>query len=156
MARYAKNTTVSSDKTRMAIERVLVRYGATGFMYMWKGSDAVIAFEIGRYHIRLNVPMPDKNSDEFRLTPTGYERTNEEAIYKIWEQATRQRWRAILLIIKAKLEAVESDIRTMEQEFMGDFVLANGSTVSEHLLPSISKAIEGGKMPQLALPGPGD
>lgn len=156
MNRYASKTNVPSEKSRMEIERTLMRYGATGFMYMWKGNDAVIAFEFGKYHIRLNVPMPDKNSTEFTHTETGRERTNPDAMFAAWEQASRQRWRAILLIIKAKLESIESGIRSMEQEFMGDFVLADGSTVSEYMLPKIVNAVQLGKMPQLALPGPSD
>lgn len=154
--RYASKTSVSSEKSRMEIERTLLRYGATGFMYAWKGNDATVAFEMGKYHVRLNVPMPDKNSTEFTHTDTGRERTNSNAMYAAWEQASRQRWRAILLIIKAKLEAIESGIRSMEQEFMGDFVLADGRTVSEYMLPKIETAVQLGKMPQLALPGPSD
>ena len=33
-----------------------------------------------------------------------------------WEQVCRQRWRALLLIIRAKLEALESGITTLESE----------------------------------------
>lgn len=151
MSRYAKNTIVGSEKTRGEIERTLVKYGATGFMYMWKGDTAVIAFEFGIYHVRLDVPMPPKS--DFEKTPTGRKRKNSEDTLKAWEQATRQRWRAVLLIIKAKLEAVECGIRTFEQEFMGDFVLATGQTLSETMLPRIADAIKKGEMPQLLLPG---
>lgn len=154
MPRYAKKTTVGTDRTRGDIEKTLMKYGATGFMYMWKGNDAVIAFEFNKYHVRLNVPMPDKDDPRFTQTPTGRKRKNVEDMLKVWEQSSRQRWRAVLLIIKAKLEAIDCGIRTFEQEFMGDFVLADGSTVSEKMLPDIQKSIANGRMPSLALPGP--
>ncbi len=156
MARYASKTKTASGKSKSEIERTLMRYGATGFMYMWKGNNALIAFEMDKYHVRLNVPMPDKNSKEFTHTATGRVRKNSADMLAVWEQATRQRWRAILLIVKAKLEAVESGIRTIEQEFMGDFVLPDGRTVTEVMLPKIQGAIQSGKMPLLALPGPSE
>jgi hypothetical protein len=154
MPKYAKSTTVGSEKSRGDIERALMKYGATGFMYMWKGTDAVIAFEFNRYHVRLNIPMPDKNDAMYTHTLTGRKRKNAEDMLKAWEQASRQRWRAVLLIIKAKLESIDCGIRTFEQEFIGDFVLADGSTVAERLLPDIQTSITAGHMPSLALPGP--
>jgi hypothetical protein len=36
----------------------------------------------------------------------------------LWEQACRQRWRALALVVKAKLEAVQSGIATFEDEFL--------------------------------------
>ena len=43
-----------------------------------------------------------------------------------WEQVCRQRWRALLLIIRAKLEAVASGITTLENEFLANIVLPDG------------------------------
>lgn len=36
MSRCAQNTSVSSEKSRAEIERILRRYGADGFMYGWE------------------------------------------------------------------------------------------------------------------------
>jgi len=149
--KYANKTTVSAERSRNEIEQVLIRYGAAGFMYGWKGDDAVLAFQLGQYHIRLNVPMPKK--EDFKTTSNGRER-NEQNAYIAWEQATRQRWRAMLLIIKAKLECVESGIRTFEHEFFGDIVLPNGNTMINELMPQLQAAIKDGHMGQLLLPGP--
>ena len=44
-------------------------------------------------------------------------------------EEVRRRWRALLLVIKAKLESVESGIETFEEAFASQIVLANGQTV---------------------------
>jgi len=53
------------------------------------------------------------------------------------------------LVIKAKLEAVESGISVFEDEFMANIVMPDGRTVSEHVRPRIATAYESGEMPPL-------
>ncbi|MFN7930906.1 MAG: hypothetical protein U0Y68_23875 [Blastocatellia bacterium] len=73
-------------------------------------------------------------------------RTSTQA-YEAWEQATRQKWRALALVIKAKLEAVESGITTIEQEFLPFIVAADGRTVGEHLIPQLDQyCLSGGNL----------
>ena len=73
-------------------------------------------------------------------------------VYKLWEQATRQCWRALALVVKAKLEAVEANIATFEEEFMAHIVMPDGKTVAEHARPMIASAYKSGKIQPL-LPG---
>lgn len=72
-----------------------------------------------------------------------------ELAAKEWEQACRQRWRALALVIKAKLEAVESGISVFEDEFMANIVLPGGRTVSEEVRPRIAAMYEGGPVQPL-------
>ena len=67
-------------------------------------------------------------------------------------QEERQRWRALVLVIKAKLEAVESGITTFENEFLAHIVLPDNRTVGEWLAPQIDSAYEEGGMPKLLMP----
>lgn len=155
MQRYAENTTVSSEKSRGEIEKTLTRYGADQFMYGWRESAAMIAFRAKGRHIRFLLQMPDRTAREITHTPgRGLARgpAEREAAY---EQAVRQRWRALALCIKAKLEAVEAGITTFEDEFMAQIVLPNGQSMSEHAKPLIARAYETGQMPPLLphLPG---
>jgi hypothetical protein len=71
------------------------------------------------------------------------------------EQEERQKYRALLLVIKAKLESVESEIETFEQAFLAHLALPGSSTqtVGEWLTPQIEKAYREGSMPML-LSGP--
>ena len=76
--------------------------------------------------------------------------TKEETInLKAYEQAVRQKWRALALVIKAKLEAVESGISVFEQEFLANIILSDGRTVSQHVLPRIAEDYESGNLPPL-------
>ena len=59
-----------------------------------------------------------------------------------------------MLVLKAKLEAVEAGLTTLDQEFLGDMVLPGDTTVSEALLPRLDEALNTGRMPGL-LPGGG-
>lgn len=149
MAKYAEKTEVSSARSRAEIETILSRYGATGFMYGWNAGEAMLGFEMQQRRIMFRLPMPDRS--EFELSPTGRPRA-DSAIEAAWEQAQRQRWRALALVIKAKLEAVESGISVFEDEFMAHIALPNGATVGQYMRPQIEQAYRTGKMPPL-LPG---
>lgn len=145
---YAEKTSVSTDKSRAEIERTLQKYGADQFMYGWDQDKAIVGFRMAGRQIRFLLPMPDKTQRRFTHTPTGKAR-KESAIYIEWEQACRQKWRALSLVIKAKLEAVEAEIAIFEDEFMANIVLPNGGTVSQFMLPQIKKAYDSGQMPKL-------
>lgn len=150
---YAQRTEVSSDKTRAEIERTLIRYGAHEFAYAWTDREARIAFAIADRKVLFRLPMPDRNEKRFTHTPGRGVRRAPEAQEKEYEQAVRQRWRALALVIKAKLEAVEAGISTVEAEFLHWILLPDGSTVGEHVAPRIQLAYDSGQVPAL-LPGP--
>ena len=154
MPRYAANTEVSSDRSRSEIERTLKRYGATAFAYAWEGNTATIAFKLSDRQIRFRLPLPDPDSREFTVTPTGKRRV-ASAVEAAYEQAVRQRWRALALVIKAKLEAVEAGISTVEREFLDAVMLPDGRTVGEWLGPQLGAVYARGQMPAL-MPGSAD
>jgi hypothetical protein len=152
MPRYAEHTEVPSDRSRAEIERTLRRYGASAFAYGWDALCATVMFELADRRIRFRLPMPDRNDREFTHTPSRGTRRSEEAIDAAWEQAQRQRWRALALVIKAKLEAVAAEITTVEQEFLAHIVLPDGSTVGDWAKPQLAIAYQRNTMPAL-MPG---
>jgi hypothetical protein len=153
MPRYAQDTSVSVEKSKGEIERTLTRYGADGFQTGWHKAQgkAMVAFEFDGRHVRFFVDVPNQSDDKFMLTETGRTRSNAQAI-KAWEQEQRQRWRALNLVVKAKMEAIECEIETFEEAFLAHLVLPDGSTVAENLIPKIVQAIDGNKTPRLLLP----
>jgi len=154
MTRYAQNTGVSIERSKAEIERMLSRYGATQFFSGWQDDPpmAAIGFRLDGRQIKITVPVPARDDTEFTLTDTGRER-KPDAAYKAWEQAQRQRWRALALIIKAKIEAIETGISTVEREFLADVMLADGSTFGQWAAPQLEQIYDSGKMPPL-LPAP--
>ncbi len=69
------------------------------------------------------------------------------------ERLCKQRWRALLLRIKAKLESVASNIETFGGAFLAHVVMPDNRTVYEHTAPRIAQIAKGGEMQPL-LPGP--
>jgi len=147
--RFAANTDVSSDRSRTEIERTITRYGATRFGFINDHDSATIVFELNNRRIKFVLPLPPRDSDEFTRTPTGRKRKADGGAAAAYEQAIRQRWRALSLCIKAKLEAVETGITTFDNEFMAHIVMPNGQTCGEMITPQISTAYSTGKMPPL-------
>ena len=144
--RYAKNTGVDPIRSRMQIERTLTRYGADQFIYAQEAGRVVVGFRMHGKVVRIEMRIP--KAEEFRLSETGRDRA-ESAINAAWAQAVRQNWRALELVIKAKLEAVESGITTFEQEFLAHLVLPDGKTFGHWAVPQIERAYKDEKMPPL-------
>ena len=141
---YATNTQVSSDRSRSEIERTLRRYGASRFSYGWEDNGethlAAVGFVADNRTVRFVVPMPSR--EDFRFTETGRSRS-PGVVDKEWEQGCRRVWRVLALVIKAKLEAVESGVVTFDEEFFAHFVLPDGVTIADRLLPDIEKILSG-------------
>jgi hypothetical protein len=149
MRRYAEKTAVPADRSRAEIDRVLQRYGASGFGYQWERREvpivptpvygpkteqrdfAAVIFSFKDRRVRLDVPMPT---------------AREAGTTQRAEAGARQRWRALLLVIKAKLEAVESGISTLEQEFLANIVTESGRTIGDVLIPRLSDAVAAGRL----------
>ncbi len=151
MPKFASKTTVSSEKSKQEIERILTRYGADEFLYGTRSGGAVVAFKMCGRNIRFTLPLPDRHAAEFTTYKRGqwdYERT-DEAAGKLYEQAIRQKWRALALVIKAKLEAVDSEITEFEDEFLAHIVLPGGQTMGQIARPQIQIAYDSGEMPTL-------
>jgi hypothetical protein len=144
MATYAANTSVSSEKSRVEIEQTLRRYGASSFGYLSEETQATVLFTLGDRRIRFTVPLPDYNSREFTHHSQG--KRSDSAREDLYEKAVRQRWRALALVVKAKLEATEAGISTVEQEFYAHTVLPNNQTVWEATHESVDLAITSGSM----------
>lgn len=146
--RYAEGTSVDPGQSKAEIERTLARFGADQFMSGWDSTRAVIAFRAHDRHVQFLLPLPDRNAREYRLTPTGRDRSEAQA-FQAWEQAVREQWRALAAVIKAKLVAVESGIVTFEREFLAHILLPNGRTVGDEVEGPIAIAYETGRMPEL-------
>jgi hypothetical protein len=153
MSRYAQNTEVPTDRSKAEIEATLRRYGACEFLSGWHDGGAAVAFKLQNRRIRFTLPLPNRNDDQFIKTPTGKDRSLE-AVNQLWEKACRQRWRALALCIKAKLEAVACEISTFDSEFLAHIILPGNKTFGETFIPQIEQIYETKQIPKLMLEGP--
>lgn len=150
---YAAKTNVSAEKSKAEIESTLRRYGAEAFGYATKSQAAMVEFQVGGKRIRFVVPMPDPKADRFRHDAAGRWRhpgaRADRLAAQDHDQEVRRRWRALALVIKAKLEAVATEITTLEQEFLAHIVLPGGQTVGHMMIPRIDEAYKTGQVPAL-------
>lgn len=142
MKRYAEGTSVPVDRTRSEVVSVLKKHGAQGFIFGEVGGKALVAFEMRERRLRFVVPMPQLNKSS----------SNE----KVVKAETRRRWRALLLVLKAKLEAVASEIVQFDEEFLAHIVVRGSTTVGDEIVPFMKNALETGKLPPLLGSGDGD
>lgn len=155
MSLYARETSVSVEKSRAEIEATVIRYGAKAFRSGWNvDGQAQVEFEVSSRLVRFSLQLPSRDDKRFKVSPRGRRTLNSDASAKAWEQACRQKWRALLLAIKAKLEAVSAGISIFEDEFLAFIVdPISGRTVGEHIRPAITARYEGKETP-LGLPAP--
>lgn len=155
MTGFAKHTSVDVYRTKAEIEKVITRYGATQFIQGWEDETgilkAVVQFKMNDRYIKFVIDMPSKNDSRFHLTPGRKTKRSPDHAFKSWEQSIRQKFRALLLVIKAKLESVESGISEFESEFLAHILLPDGKTVGQHMIPQIAESYKNKKMP-LMLP----
>lgn len=128
---YAQHTKVPVEQTKAEIERTLTRYGADRFAYYTEIDRAIVMFEAKDRRIKFDLPLPTEDKDG---------------------KLRRQKWRALLLCIKAKLESVESNIESFDEAFLAHVVMPDGKTVGEHTRVRIEQAYKGGEMRPLLPP----
>lgn len=147
--KFASETTVSPEKTLTEIRNTLKRYEATGFIIGENEHAVTIAFEMKSRRVKFTLPLPDKKDKVYRYARSGKTYRIGDFNPNTYEQAIRQKWRALHLTIKAKLESVESRIETFEEAFMAQLVLPDGQTVGQWATPQIAQAYLTGNMPPL-------
>lgn len=150
MSKFAEGTEVSAEKSRAEIETLLRRYGADQFVSGWDAGKAQIGFRVKERFVKFVLPLPDPSDKAFtHQSHHSWKVRSAESATKAYEQAIRQRWRALALVVKAKLEAVETGITTFEEEFMAHIVMPDGKTVGEHARPWIEDAYNKKQVPAL-------
>jgi len=151
--RYAQGTEIPADRSRGQIEQALMRAGAMSFAY-GQTSDPPLArvmFEMSDRRFRFDLPMTRPGERQFTHTARGQRRA-ETAASGEYQGEIRRRWRALLLVIKAKLEAVATGISTLEEEFLAHVVLPDGRTFYEWARPQLEIVYAHQEMPAL-MPG---
>lgn len=135
---FAEGTSVTPERSRAELDRLLAKAGSSRRM-MGVGDDvgAYCIFHLAGREIRLRVPLPSLESLEPAAgkEPPGWRRKTAEQrrawVVRQREQIEKARWRALVLICKAKLEIIELGLSTVEREFLADIFLADGRTVHE-------------------------
>ncbi len=121
--KYAARTSISVERSKAELEKTIKRWGADEYRAGWsaRAKSELIDFSYENCSIRMHMTMTDD------------------------EQENRRRWRSMVLVVKAKLESVETGISTFQEEFMAHIVMANGKTLAENIMPRLLEAAQSGK-----------
>lgn len=151
---YAAETEVPVAKSKVAIETLLLDHGATEFVSGWNETHDTLQFHLRGQTVRFVLPRPDPNDRKYTRDRRGIA-LSPVARTKRLDQANRQRWRALYLVIRAKLEAIQSGIAVYEQEFLAFIVdPETGLTVGDILVPRLQpgKGVAGLLQEKFAMP----
>lgn len=153
---YAETTTVAFEKSISEIVTLVRKAGAEQIGQMEDVGYFTVGFKLAARLIRFRLNFPSLDDmpkyDGRRNVLTAVQRQAK------LDQAKRQRGRALLLVIKAKLESVESGIETIEQAFLANVVLADGRTVYERVAEPLALEYQTGQASAVVglLAGPGE
>lgn len=132
---YAAETGVPVERSKQQLEQLLRAHDADGYHAGWDATRDVVEFLWKGNQIRFELPRPTKKDHQY--TPGGLWRSEKQVVLAM-QQADRQRWRALYLVIRAKLEAVEAGIAIFEQEFLSFIVVpGRNQTIGEIMVPRI-------------------
>jgi len=151
---YARGTVVAPEKSRADIERAIRSIGATSFVQGYDADRAAIEFAAKGRRLRFAIKMIDRNRPPHEITHDKHGRLRSRSqVDALIDAEERRLWRALLLVIKAKIESVESGIETFDQAFLANIIVPGPdgvTTVGEYVSPALASAYErGARMPPL-------
>src|SRR5690242_11938539 len=112
--RYAQDTKVPVEQSIAEIRKTVARYGGQQFVFGVSDKQVLIGFTKEGRQVRFQVAQDPKQP-----------------------QRNRALARSMLLVLKAKLEAVASGVAVFEEEFLGNVVLPDGKLVSHQVRPAL-------------------
>lgn len=148
---YAQGTKVGVMQTHMQIQTMLKKAGAFDFMTFSRAGKEGLAFLRDGIAYRLVATLPETEEEAKKWSAGG--RLSGHESYVELERARRMR--SLLLVVKARLTAMDDGIQTFEEAFFGDALTDNDQTVAERMVPRIKQAALSGHYPS-ALPMPGE
>lgn len=146
---YAQGTSVPIEKSVSEIVTLIKRVGANRIAQYEEPFRLAVQCFLQDRLLRFSVSLPTIETIPTRVG-TGPFRTDAKRL-ELLKQSHRQRARALLLVVKAKLESVESGVESFEEAFLANVVMPDGQTVAEKAVPLISQAYESGETPHLML-----
>lgn len=126
---YAEYTKVPVTQSIEEIGRVVGKYGGEQFLHAVAEDRVIVGFAKDGRQVRFQV----------RQDPAD-------------PQTNRRLCRALLLVLKAKLEAVASGVAIFEDEFLANIVLPTGALVAQEVRARIAYAYEHVGEPVALLP----
>ena len=139
---YAKDTEVPFERSISEIVGLVRKAGADEIGQMEGRDRFTLQFILDDRLVRFRVTFPTADEIEQLRGP-------RQDAARVDAQWRRQRARALLLVIKAKLESVASGVETFEEAFLSNVVMTDDRTVYERISGPIAAEYEDRKPTQL-------
>lgn len=139
--RYAEGTRVTVESSRGEITGILAKHGVKRMGWMGDEAADELMFELGGGSYRFRIERPSAAS---MLARDGGQYTYPANVdwHAKADAEWRRRWRANVLLLKAKLEFIESGDTTLDRELLPYRILKGGQTLEQ--------MIAAGGLPMLA------
>lgn len=125
---YAEGTAVSVTASRAEISGILTKHGVERQAWASGPEGDVLQFELEGSHYRFNITKPTE-AEVRTLYPSRQAWNVDWAARR--EAEWRRRWRANVLLLKAKLEFADGVTSTVTRELMPYLVTPGGMTLEE-------------------------
>lgn len=123
--RYGARTSKTAAQSRAEVEDLLARHGASDFGYRSEQGAAIISFTLDNKPHEYRLPLPAES--EFYYYADNRKRPAKDVV-ALHEQAVRARWRAAVLVVRARLEAFACGIESFSDAFRPRALLPQHAT----------------------------
>jgi hypothetical protein len=129
--RFAEGTTVTVESSRGEITGILTKHGVQRMAWSSEPEGDTLQFELAGHVYRFRIPRPtvEEVRADYRASGRDWSRVYDPAAKVAAEW--RRRWRANVLLLKAKLEFAEGEASTVTRELMPYAVLVDGRTLED-------------------------
>lgn len=129
--RYATKTEVTVSRSQEELRSLLLKYGVTSFGFAEQPGGAMLAFQVGDQNHRIFMPIRSGADPAFAYAGSRRRDAKGRKVAAVNEE--RARWRALVLVVKAKLEYAAILGQSIESAFTEYRVLPSGRTVQEEV-----------------------
>jgi hypothetical protein len=129
--RFAEGTDVSVDRSRGEITGILTAHGVQRQAWASDPEGDHLRFELAGFQYLFRIPRPSLEEVRAQWIADGRDWSRVFDPKAKVEAEWRRRWRANVLLLKAKLEFAEGEASTVVRELMPYAVLRDGRTLEE-------------------------
>lgn len=134
MTRYAEGTTVTVESSRGEISGILAKHGVVRQGWFAEPDADTLQFELAGHVYRFRIVRPTLEEVRAAYIKAGGKWNLVYDQRAKVDAEWRRRWRANVLLLKAKLEFADGEASTVVRELMPYAVLVDGRTLEEAIL----------------------
>lgn len=142
---FAEKSDVPFERSIAEIIALLRKAGADRIAQFEEPERFTITFQMVDRYVQFRVPLIAEYAG-----PASHGNNRPVDRQKWIDQRNRQKGRALMLVIKAKLESVESQVETFEEAFLAQVLMPDGDTLYDRVKEPIAiEYREGRAVPML-------